>query len=102
MAPVCVWLVSWAVLAMPKSVTLGRPSAAISTLAGFKSRWMMPARWALSIAFASSRISSAASRLPIGRPPRRRARLPFGQYSSVKNGEPSASPTSYTCTMFAC
>ncbi len=38
---------------MPKSVRPGAPYWLTSTLAGLMSRWMMPARWAVSTALAS-------------------------------------------------
>ena len=48
--------------ARPKSVILGSPSGVRSTLAGFRSRWMMLRRCASRMARASSRTISAASR----------------------------------------
>ncbi len=42
-----VWVMSDApARAMPKSVTLARPSASTITLWGLRSRWMIPRRWA--------------------------------------------------------
>ena len=52
--PLRVWLESSSSrLARPKSVILGVPSAVRRMLAGFRSRWTMPCRWAKSIARAS-------------------------------------------------
>ncbi len=36
---------SWASLAMPKSQIFTVPSVSRITLAGFRSRWMMPCSW---------------------------------------------------------
>ena len=49
-------------LARPKSATLGVPSAASRTLAGFRSRWTMPSRCASATPRASVSTSSAACR----------------------------------------
>ena len=44
--PVCVMSEAPAARAMPKSVTLARPSSSTMTLWGLMSRWMIPRRWA--------------------------------------------------------
>src|SRR5438046_1994106 len=55
-APDWVWPASSSFLARPKSVTLGEPSAASRTLAGFRSRWITP--WAWAWAMARARVST--------------------------------------------
>ena len=57
-------------LATPKSVILGAPDSVKRTLAGFKSRWMIPREWAAWIARASTATSSAARRAGWGVPAR--------------------------------
>ncbi len=101
-APVCVWPASSSFLASPKSVILGVPSAASSTLAGLRSRWMTLAWWAACIAPASCSTSRAACSGGKGEPASFLSRLPPGQNSSEKKGSPSWSPTSKTWTMFGC
>ena len=57
-----------ALLAMPKSVILSVPSGASSRLAGFTSRWTIPAAWAASSARAPWSGDVARPARPLGRP----------------------------------
>lgn len=61
LTPVLVRAVVSAARAMPKSMTRG-PSEASSTLAGFRSRWTMPAPWMTCSASATPTVSSSTLR----------------------------------------
>ena len=89
-------------LARPKSVILGLPSSVSRTLAGFRSRWMMPRACASAIARQSSITIVAADRGGCGLPPMDWARLPPGTNSREKYGRPSWSPSSWIWTIPGC
>ena len=76
-------------LARPKSVILGVPSSVSRTLAGFRSRWMMPCSWATASPGPASRPVRAASRGG-----QRRAGQLFGQAAAVDSipGRRTAGP----------
>ncbi|CAB4751115.1 unannotated protein [freshwater metagenome] len=79
--PVWVRLTLSAARAMPKSVTLTCLSGVTSRLAGFTSRWTMPAACAAAIASAAWAMRAAAAPGSMGEPGR----------SSADNGWPSTS-----------
>ena len=58
--PVCVMSEAPA-RAIPKSVTLARPSSSTMTLWGLRSRWMIPRRWAKRAARSTWMVRSMAS-----------------------------------------
>ena len=71
-------------LARPKSLTFGSPSAVSRTLAGLRSRWTIPKRWASPTARASTATIRAAGPGAQGVPVSRPARLPPSMYSISK------------------
>ena len=87
-------------LASPKSATLGSPSAANRTLAGFRSRWTIPGSWAAchpagdGLDQPGPPPAGRAARRPAGRPGSRRGPAPSTRY-----GSPRCSPTANTWTM---
>src|SRR5262249_51112711 len=81
--------------ARPKSRMTGSPRWLILMLAGFRSRWMTPRRWASSRARASLRTSTADCRCGEGwRPRHSSARLWPSMKGIVRDGGPAINPTS--------
>ena len=71
-------------------------------LPGFRSRWTMPARWALSSADAisiGSRSACSSGSAPFAR---RSASVSPSRYSMTRNAVPCCSPTSYRVQMCGC
>ena len=91
-------------LARPKSVILGLPSGVSRTLAGFRSRWMIPRAWAVGHRAGRARSTiGAAARGGLGlAADELAARLPPATNSSEKYGRPSCSPTSWIWTIPGC
>ena len=97
--PVVVDVTSVTARARPKSATLMRPSAAMSTFSGLTSRCTSPARCAA--ASASSTRSATSSASPTVRDPRSarwRRRLTPSTYSIVRYDVSPSTPWSYTPT----
>ena len=88
--------------ARPKSATFGVPSAASSTLPGFRSRWTMPRSCAAATPRATFSTSSAAARGDMRGPPSRSESDPPVTSSIAMNGHPAWSPISKICTTFGC
>jgi hypothetical protein len=85
---------SAATAATPKSVSTTRPSRAISTLSGLRSRWTTPTAWAAANASHSS--TALATATPAGSGPARSRSVSDSPATSsiVKNVRPSARPSS--------
>jgi hypothetical protein len=85
---------SAAIAATPKSVSTTRPSRAISTLSGLRSRWTTPTACAAASASHSSTAIATAS--PTGSGPARRRSVSDSPATSsiVKKVSPSARPSS--------
>ena len=87
MIPVRVMVASETLRAMPKSVSLIRPSLATRTLPGLTSRWVIPAACAASSAEATAMPTAAACSTVSGPWSRRMcARLREGSSSITTNG----------------
>ena len=76
-------------LARPKSITLTRSPAAMTTFAGFRSRWMMPASCAASIPAAICAPISSVSSIESGPWASRAASDSPSMYSSARKRRPS-------------